>query len=215
MPDSQNSATDVDKPLTIALVVDSVGNRGNGTSNSALQYARELENQGHHVRLVGVGAPDYPVEVHHLPFVSWLAAKQQMQFAEPDAAVFRKAFEDADVVHIYMPFKFGRHALAVAQSMEIPVTAGFHLQPENVTYSAGPLRYIPGVPSLIYWLFDFWLYRHIGHIHTPSDMIARQLRAHGYRARLHVISNGYSSRFHSADTKSDNQGKGLGVSLNL
>ncbi|WEV76329.1 glycosyltransferase [Bifidobacterium sp. ESL0800] len=210
MPDSQNSATDVDKPLTIALVVDSVGNRGNGTSNSALQYARELENQGHHVRLVGVGAPDYPVEVHHLPFVSWLAAKQQMQFAEPDAAVFRKAFEDADVVHIYMPFKFGRHALAVAQSMEIPVTAGFHLQPENVTYSAGPLRYIPGVPSLIYWLFDFWLYRHIGHIHTPSDMIARQLRAHGYRARLHVISNGYSSRFHSADTKSDNQGKGLG-----
>ncbi|WEV66786.1 glycosyltransferase [Bifidobacterium sp. ESL0769] len=198
MPDSRNVAGDADKPLTIALVVDSVGNRGNGTSNSALQYARELENQGHHVRLVGVGAPDFPVEVHHLPFVSWLAAKQQMQFAKPDDTVFRQAFEGADVVHIYMPFKFGRHALAVAKSMGIPVTAGFHLQPENVTYSAGPLRYIPGIPSLIYYLFDFWLYRHIGHIHAPSEMIARQLRAHGYRARLHVISNGYSSRFHPA-----------------
>ncbi|WEV53604.1 glycosyltransferase [Bifidobacterium sp. ESL0704] len=201
MPESRNVAGNAIEPLTIALVVDSVGNRGNGTSNSALQYAKELEREGHHVRLVGVGAPDYPVGIHHLPFISWLAAKQQMQFAEPDDAVFRRAFAGADVVHIYMPFKFGRHALTVARSMGIPVTAGFHLQPENVTYSAGPLRYIPGIPSLIYYLFDFWLYRHIGHIHAPSQMIARQLRAHGYRARLHVISNGYSSRFHAASTQ--------------
>ncbi|MDF7664858.1 glycosyltransferase [Bifidobacterium sp. ESL0745] len=205
MPDSRNAAGEADNPLTIALVVDSVGNRGNGTSNSALQYAKELERQGHHVRLVGVGAPDYPVEVHHLPFVSWLAAKQQMQFAQPDDVVFRRAFEDVDAVHIYMPFKFGRRALAIARSMGIPVTAGFHLQPENVTYSAGPLRYIPGIPSLIYYLFDFWLYRHVGHIHTPSQMIARQLRAHGYHARLHVISNGYSSRFHPAQAESNNE----------
>ncbi|MDF7663628.1 glycosyltransferase [Bifidobacterium sp. ESL0763] len=205
MPDFQRDATlgatphGAKQPLTIALVVDSVGNRGNGTSNSALQYARELRRQGHRVRLVGVGAPDYPVAVHHLPFVSWLAAKQQMQFAAPDDAVFRRAFQGADVVHIYMPFKFGRRALALARSMGVPVTAGFHLQPENVTYSAGPLRYVPGVPSLIYRLFDFWLYRHIGHIHAPSEMIASQLRAHGYGAKLHVISNGYSSRFHPGD----------------
>ena len=44
-----------ERPLTIAMVVDSVGNQGNGTSNSALQWARELERQGHTVRLVGVG----------------------------------------------------------------------------------------------------------------------------------------------------------------
>lgn len=29
----------IDRPLTIALVVDTVGNQGNGTSNSALQWA--------------------------------------------------------------------------------------------------------------------------------------------------------------------------------
>ena len=33
----------IDRPLTIALVVDTVGNQGNGTSNSALQWAAELE----------------------------------------------------------------------------------------------------------------------------------------------------------------------------
>ena len=122
----------IDRPLTIALVVDTVGNQGNGTSNSALQWAAELERQGHHVRLVGIGAPEYPARVNKVPLVSWVAAKQLMQFAEPSDTLFRTAFQGVDVVHIYMPFKFGRRAAKVAHQMGIPVTAGFHLQPENV-----------------------------------------------------------------------------------
>ena len=65
----------IDRPLTIALVVDTIGNQGNGTSNSALQWAAELRRQGHHVRLVGIGAPEYPARVNHVPLVSWVAAK--------------------------------------------------------------------------------------------------------------------------------------------
>lgn len=195
--DRQAAQAAPDSPLTIALVVDTAGNEGNGTSNSALQYARELSRQGHVVRLVGIGSPEYPVAQRHVPLVSWVAAKQQMQFAQPDTGVFRKAFQGADVVHVYLPFKFGRVAVRTAHEMGIPATAGFHLQPENVLYSAGPLRYIPGASSFLYWLFDRMLYRHIRHIHAPSHMIAAQLRAHGYRQRLHVISNGYAPRFTS------------------
>ena len=95
----------IDRPLTIALVVDTVGNQGNGTSNSALQWAAELERQGHHVRLVGVGAPEYPARVNKVPLVSWVAAKQLMQFAEASDTLFRTAFQGVDVVHVYMPFK--------------------------------------------------------------------------------------------------------------
>ena len=154
-------------PLTIVLVMDTIGNKGNGTSNSALQYAHELERQGHHVRLVGIGAPEYPARVNKVPLVSWVAAKQQMQFAKPSDTLFRAAFAGADVVHLYLPFKFGRCAYKVARSMGIPVTAGFHLQPENVMYSAGPLKYLPGMSGFLYALFRFWLYRRIGHIHAP------------------------------------------------
>ena len=53
------------RPLTIALVIDTLAHEGNGTSNSALQYARELRRQGHAVRLVGVGAPEYTAREHH------------------------------------------------------------------------------------------------------------------------------------------------------
>lgn len=183
-------------PLTIAMVVDTSGNRGNGTSNSALQWAQELRAQGHQVRLVGIGAPEYPARVSHIPLVSWISSKQQMQFAEPSRQLFDRAFDGVDVVHVYLPFRFGRHAERVARRMGIPVTAGFHLQPENITYSAGPLRYVPGIDSIIYHLFDHWLYSRVDAIHVPTHLGARLLVAHGYRNDIHVISNGYEPRFH-------------------
>lgn len=185
--------------LTLALVLDSFGNRGNGTSNSAIQYAQGLEALGYQVRLVGVGSTDYPARVHRIPLVSRVAARQQMSFARADPELFRRAFAGVDLVHIYEPFAFGRAALAQARSMGIPVTAGFHIQPENITYSAGPLRYLPGVDAAIYRLFRFWFYDHVRHIHVPTQLTADLLRSHGYKAHLHVISNGYQPRFNPGD----------------
>ena len=192
---SETEQEETQRPLTIAMVVDTSGNRGNGTSNSALQWAEELKRQGHTVRLVGVGAPEYPARVNHVPLVSWVAKKQQMQFAEPSDTLFRTAFQGVDVVHIYTPFRFDQHACKVAKQMGIAVTAGYHVQPENITYSAGPLKYIPGIDSFIYWLFNLWLYRKIDHVHVPTELGASLLRSHGYKAKLHVISNGYEARF--------------------
>ena len=192
---SETEQEETQRPLTIAMVVDTSGNRGNGTSNSALQWAEELKRQGHTVRLVGIGAPEYPARVNHVPLVSWVAKQQQMQFAEPSDTLFRTAFQGVDVVHIYTPFRFGQHACKVAKQMGIAVTAGYHVQPENITYSAGPLKYIPGIDSFIYWLFNLWLYRKIDHVHVPTELGASLLRSHGYKAKLHVISNGYEARF--------------------
>lgn len=182
-------------PLTIAMVVDSAGNEGNGTSNSALQFAAELERQGHQVRLVGIGASEYAAAERRIPFVSWVAAKHQMHFAQPDDALFRRAFAGADVVHLYLPLTFERAALAAARAMRVPVSCAFHLQPENITYSAGPLRLVPGVDGAIYALFRRWMYGQVRHVHVPTRMTADLLRAHGYRNDLHVISNGYGPQF--------------------
>ena len=183
------------RPLTIVLVCDSLGNEGNGTSNSALQFAEGLTRLGHHVRFVGLGSDEFPARPAHIPIVSRVAALQQMAFARPDERLFRRAFAGADVVHCYLPVSFERRALDVAHSMGIAVTAGFHLQPENMLYSAGPLRYLPGGPSLIYRMERAELYSHLLHVHAPSAMIASQLRRHGYANELHVFSNGYDPRF--------------------
>ncbi len=187
--------TAAQKPLTIAMVMDTSGNRGNGTSNSALQWAQELERQGHTVRLLGIGAPEYPARINRIPLVSWIASKQQMQFAQPSATLFDRAFDGVDIVHIYTPFKFGRYALAAAREKGLPVTAGFHVQPENIMYSAGPLRYVPGMAKFIYWLFHHWLYRNVDAIHIPTKLGRELLLDHNYSEPIFVISNGYEPRF--------------------
>ena len=187
-----------ERPLTIALVVDSLGREGNGTSNSALQFAGELRRRGHEVRLVGIGG-DYPARESAIPVVSPIAARQQMHFARPDDGLFESAFDGADVVHLYLPFAFERAALRVARRMRVPVSCAFHLQPENVTYSAGPLRYVPGVDDAIYALFRRRFYRNVRHVHVPTRMTERLLREHGYRNDLHVISNGYDPMFVPAE----------------
>jgi glycosyltransferase involved in cell wall biosynthesis len=183
-----------EEKLTVVFVIDNISSRGNGTSNSALQFAQELENQGHTVRLVGVGAPQYQARVNRIPFVSYIAGKQQWTFAQSNDELFRAAFEGADIVHIFQPFRFGTTALKVAREMKIPVTAAFHLQPENITYSIG-LQKVPGLTPAIYYFLRKLFYSHVEHLHVPSALGADLLRAHGYTNTMHVISNGYETRF--------------------
>lgn len=51
------------------------------------------------------------------------------------------------------------------------------------------------VNDFVYTKFRDTFFNRFTHIHCPSNMIADQLRQHGYTARLHVISNGISPRY--------------------
>ncbi len=193
------------KPLTITFVCEALGNRGNGTSNSAVQYATELEKLGNSVRLVGVGAPDFPLPERYIPLVTPISRRQQMRFAHVDDAVLRRAIAGADVVHCYLPFALEKRALRIAHESGIPVTAGFHLQPENILYSAGPLRFIPHASDAVYRMEYDYFFRHIQHVHVPTQLGAQLLREHGFTNHLHVISNGYEPRFCPAPPSSASQ----------
>lgn len=74
----------------------------------------------------------------------------------------------------------------------IPVIAGFYTQPENIIRCSGWGWLIP-VVHIIYLLWRWLFYRNFSHIHCLSKSAAAQLRAHGYKAWLHVISNEPSS----------------------
>ncbi|TCD54953.1 glycosyltransferase [Alloscardovia theropitheci] len=179
--------------LTIALVVDTLGNAGNGTSNSAAQFAKELEAEGVHVRLVGVGAPDkrFRAREQYIPIVSEFARPHQVVFAKPDEELFKRAFDGVDAIHIYMPFPFGRAALKYCLSHNVPVTAGFHVQSENIISNAPFLGLVPHMVERIYRWMKKGFYDLIDHIHVPTHMEEGQLVAHGFHQKLHVFSNGY------------------------
>jgi 1-acyl-sn-glycerol-3-phosphate acyltransferase len=192
--------------MIITLVIDTFNVNNNGTTVSAMRFATTLCSRGHTVRVVACGDPDdttglrpdgpdmFYVPELVVPIATRLAHRQNTVFAKPVTAVLIAAIKGADVVHIYQPWPLGRAAERIARRLGVPAIAAFHMQPENITYNIG-LGWFRPAAHLVYLLLRLAFYRRFADIHCPSTFIAAQLRHHGYRARLHVISNGVDSSF--------------------
>jgi 1-acyl-sn-glycerol-3-phosphate acyltransferase len=190
--------------MIITLVADTFNVGNNGTTVSATQTAAALIARGHTVRVVACGEPGdasdecgpemFWVPELVVPIASRLAHRQKTVFGKPVREVLTAAIKGADVVHIYQPWPLGRSAERIARHLGVPAIAAFHIQPEHITYNIGLGWFRPAV-HLIYVLLRLAFYGRFADIHCPSTFIAAQLRQHGYRARLHVISNGVSSNF--------------------
>jgi glycosyltransferase involved in cell wall biosynthesis len=163
-------------------------------------------SRGHTVRVVTCGEPPHAtaggakgpemfwVPELVIPVASRLAHRQHTVFARPAREVLTAAITGADVVHIYQPWPLGHVAERVARRLGVPAIAAFHIQPENLTYNIGLGRFPPAA-HLMYAVLRLVFYRRFADIHCPSAFIVGQLRRHGYRARLHVISNGVGRDF--------------------
>lgn len=183
--------------MIIVFVMDSYDVSKNGTTMTARRFAEYLRLQGHTVRVVSTGLPEqdkYLVPERHIPIVNYFSSRQSFTFAKPDDTILREALTGADVAHLFLPLALEKHAYAIAQEMGIPCSAAFHLQPENITYNIRMGRFT-GLNNWIYRLFYHSFYKQFSHIHCPSRFIANQLKQHGYKAKLHVISNGITTDF--------------------
>lgn len=183
--------------MKIAYVMDQYDNRNNGTTISAARFIAHLRERGHEVRVVATGkpAPDkFVVPSADFGIFDPLVSSQGMTFARLDAAVIREAIKDVDIVHMFLPYKLCMKTREIARELGIPHMAAFHCQPENVSYNIG-MKYFTLLPHILYHWFRRRFYRYIRDIHCPSQFIADQLKEHGYKARLHVISNGVDEAF--------------------
>jgi len=189
--------------MIITLISDTFNINNNGTTVSAMRFAATLVARGHTVRVVACGDPGQPepdgpqmfyVPELVLPIATRLAHRQNTLFARPLRDVLVAAITGADVVHVYQPWPLGRAAERIARELGVPAIAAFHVQPENITYNIG-LGWFRPAAHLVYVLLRLAFYGRFADIQCPSTFIAAQLRHHGYRARLHVISNGVDSSF--------------------
>lgn len=184
--------------MNILFVIDTYQTNNNGTSISAQRYAQQLRQRGHEVRIVC--ADENPAEdtymlqeKHYYPFDN-LIHKHGFRFAQPDEAIIREAVEWADIVHCFMPFQLTHCAKRIADELDKPATAAFHIQPENITSSAG-LGKVHWLNELFYKNFYQYIYRHFTHIHTPSPFMAKEIFQRGYDAKIYPISNGIQPEF--------------------
>lgn len=179
--------------MKILIVIDQYDGANNGTTISARRFVANLKKRGHEVRVIGTGKEEkekYTVaKVKLIPIVNKIVTSQGMEFAKADEQKLREAIEWAEIVHFYMPFWLSIKGMKIAKEMKKPMTAAFHVQPENITYTIG-LGKQEKVNDTIYTIFKKIFFDEFKHIHCPSQFIADELKKHKYKAKLHVISNG-------------------------
>lgn len=179
--------------MKILIVIDQYDGANNGTTISARRFVENLRKRGNDVRVISTGKEEdgkYAVDkIHLIPVVNWIVTSQGMEFAKADEEKLKEAINWAEVVHFYMPFFLSIKGMKIAKEMNKPMTAAFHVQPENITYSIG-LGKSERVNDKIYTVFRDCFFNEFHHIHCPSNFIESELKEHGYTAKLHVISNG-------------------------
>lgn len=186
--------------MRIAIIADVLGEENNGTSVTVKRLIYNLKSRGHDVLVVSPGDEHtdtdgyFTMDKIDFKIFSNYVRENGVEFAKPDKEVLKKLIGTCDVVHALMPFPLGRAAARICKELNIPFTTAFHVQPENVSSHFGLLknRFVNGC---IYKNFLRGFYSYTEYIHCPSEFIANQLRAHGYKQDLRVISNGVDPVF--------------------
>ena len=201
--------------MKILLVIDTYDTNNNGTSISAQRFAAVLREHGNEVRILTTGepAPDkFVLKEFKVPLFNDLIHSHGFQFAQVDLDIIREAVAWADIVHCMMPFALETATKLIADQMHKPSTAAFHIQPENMTSSIG-LGKAEWLNDRFYYTFRFLLYQHFNHIHVPSQFMADELVKRGYKAKIHVISNGIDPDFIAAGQRKLSNSDGGHTSL--
>lgn len=183
--------------MKLLIVCGEYFNASNGLSISTQRFVKEFKRLGDEVRILASdrgGKPDYSVSVMKLPLINDIMEQQNYLFAEPDAETARRALEWADLVHVEDPFPLSVVVAKMADKLGIPVTATFHLYPENMTASV-PIFDFHLSNRNIMNVFRRVVYQYCAAIQCPTEKVKQRLEKCGYKSKLYVISNGIPSEY--------------------
>lgn len=180
--------------MRILFVINNAFTQGNGLAASCRRTVRCLREAGEDVRVLSaVGArgerPDYALPGTALPLFDGLVRRQGYAFAKPVDSIICEAVRWADVVHLEEPFNLQIRACRIAEQEGRPLTATYHLHPENLFASvhlqgARPLD----AATMLAWrdtVFD-----HCRIVQCPTEKVRRRLERWRFKPELRVISNG-------------------------
>ncbi|MDD4154927.1 MAG: glycosyltransferase [Bacilli bacterium] len=186
--------------MRVTIVADVLGIENNGTTITALNFINSLKQRGHDVSVV---CPDenktglygyYVVPSLNLGIFNNYVKKNNITLAKADSKIITDAIQNADIVHVMMPFFLGTKAARIAKRLNKPVTAGFHVQAENFTNHVFMMN-MPLANLLTYKVFYSVLYRYCDAIHYPTQFIRDVFESHAGKTKGFVISNGVHKAF--------------------
>lgn len=190
--------------MKILFVCDVLGEENNGTTIAAFNVMRYLKSRGHEIKILccdkdKIGMKDVFVcpSLNAGPFNNYVK-KNGVSLANPDKRVVEEAFKDIDLCHIMMPLILGKYCARYAHQHHVPLTAGFHVQAENVSNHFF-LMNVAFANTALYKNFYSKLYKYCDGIHYPSQFIRDTFEKIVGPTPGYVISNGVKSDFKKLD----------------
>lgn len=180
--------------MKILYVMNNAYTKGNGLASSCRRTVQYLRNAGEDVRILSAKGtsgetPDYVLPDDVIPVFSGIIKKQGYAFAKRDNDVIREAVLWADVVHLEEPFDLQIRTVKIAEDENKPLTATYHLHPENL-YASVHLRksrYL-NTTTMMVWLHT--VFNHCRIVQCPTENVRQRLEKWRCKAELRVISNG-------------------------
>lgn len=183
--------------MKILIVINCYYSIGNGMSASSRRTAKYLKEAGHDVRvlsgpnlLADEPQPEFPLKRFVFPLFQPLIDALGYQYASSDKDMIRKAVEWADVIHLQEPFTLEYKTIRIAEKLGKPLTATYHLHPENITCHMGPLFYWKGLNKTLLYAARKLFYDHCTAVQCPTENVRGRLEDIHCRCRLELISNG-------------------------
>src|SRR5574344_301484 len=196
------------KTMIVTIVTDVLGEANNGTTIAAMHLINSLTEKGHTVRVLCPEENKKGVENYYVvPTINFgvfqpIVDHNGVSLAKGDPMTVARAIHDADEVHIMMPFALGRKAAQLCAEFGKPVSAGFHVQAENVTAHFFNWMGNTAINKAVYRNFWNHFYKYIDAIHYPTQFIRDEFESVIKRKTPgYVISNGVSSDFVHKDVK--------------
>jgi 1,2-diacylglycerol 3-alpha-glucosyltransferase len=188
--------------MIVTIVSDVLGVANNGTTIAAMHLASTLSKKGYQVRILCPDADKKGVDNYFVvdtmnfgPF-NRIVEANGVTLAKGDTMTIARALKNSDEVHIMMPFALGRKTVKIAKRLGLPVSAGFHVQAENVTSHFFNFMTCGWINHLVYKNFYHGFYRYVDSIHYPTAFIRDTFeKAIKRKTPSYVISNGVSSDF--------------------
>lgn len=183
--------------MKILFVVNNIFCQGNGLDASARRTVQALRDAGQEVRVLSCEnldnpngpQPEYRQKEFHFPIFQPIIKAQGFSYAKWTGPVIEEAVRWADVVHIEEPFFIEHATMKWAKRLGKPLTATYHLHPENIFFSLGMGNWsFPNNLLLRYWIRVFL--NNCQYVQCPTENVRERLNRFHIKAHCITISNG-------------------------
>lgn len=190
--------------MKVAIVCDVLGKKNNGTTVAAYNLIEYLKSKGHEVIVL---CPDKDkkgqegfviLKTRYLGPINPILRRNGVSLAQPNRKLIENTVKDCDVIHCMLPFISGHSACKTALKYNIPITSGFHAQPENVTCHLG----MENIECVNRWIFKWFynrVYKYMDAIHYPTQFARDIFERIVGPTPGYVISNGVKSEVKHRD----------------